>query len=157
MKEDQEPDALYVKGLERPLGHLTFILSDSHGNRAHVACNVTRPVEDTSMVWEPVSRTDEIAVNVTLQTFLECEIDRDALQNLWRLIAYYYESPAILERGTRLGNSSKVTFQYSQASHEESPYFTELKGHLMAEPAWLLQPRVTLQLNRRKTTTKNWC
>ncbi|XP_016396944.1 matrix-remodeling-associated protein 5-like [Sinocyclocheilus rhinocerous] len=154
MWENQEPDAPYIKDLERPLGHLTFILSDSHGNRAHVACNVTRPVEDTSMVWEPVRRTDEIAVNVTLRTFLECEIDRDTLQNLWRLVAYYYESPAILERGTRLGNSSKVTFQYSQASHEESPYFTELKGHLMAEPAWLLQPRVTLQLNRRKTTTK---
>ncbi|XP_016103181.1 matrix-remodeling-associated protein 5-like [Sinocyclocheilus grahami] len=154
MWENQEPDAPYIKDLEHPLGHLTFILSDSHGNRAHVACNVTRPVEDTSMVWEPVRRTDEIAVNVTLRTLLECEIDRDALQNLWRLVAYYYESPAILERGTRLGNSSKVTFQYSQASHEESPYFTELKGHLMAEPAWLLQPRVTLQLNRRKTTTK---
>ncbi len=151
--ENQEPDAPYIKDLERPLGHLTFILSDSHGNRAHVACNVTRPVEDTSMGWEPVRRTDEIAVNVTLRTLLECDIDRDALQNLWRLVAYYYESPAILERGTRHGNSSKVTFQYSQASNEESPYFTELKGHLMAEPAWLLQPRVTLQLNRRKTTT----
>lgn len=154
MWEDQEPDSPYIKDLERPLGHLTFILSDSHGNRAHVACNVTHPVEDTSMVWEPVRRTDEIAVNVTLRTLLECEIDRDALQNLWRLVAYYYESPAILERGTRLGNSSQVTFQYSQASSEESPYFTELKGHLIAEPAWLLQPRVTLQLNRRKTTTK---
>lgn len=154
MWEDQEPDSPYIKDLERPLGHLTFILSDSHGNRAHVACNVTRPVEDTSMVWEPVRRTDQIAVNVTLRTLLECEIDRDALQNLWRLVAYYYESPAILERGTRLGNSSKVTFQYSQATTEESPYFTELKGHLMAEPAWLLQPRVTLQLDRRKTTTK---
>ncbi|XP_073676848.1 matrix-remodeling-associated protein 5 [Garra rufa] len=154
MWEDQEPDAPYIKDLERPLGHLTFILSDSHGNRAHVACNVTHPVKDNSLVWEPVRRTDEIVVNVTLQTFLECEIDRDALQNLWRLVAYYYESPAILERGTRFGNSSKVTFQYSQATHEESPYFTELKGHLMAEPAWLLQPRVTLQLNRRKTSTK---
>lgn len=154
MWEDQEPDAPYIKDLEHPLGHLTFILSDSHGNRAHVACNVTHPVEDTTMVWEPMRRKDEIVVNVTLLTFLECEIDRDALQNLWRLVAYYYESPAILERGTRLGNSSKVTFQYSQATHDESPYFTELKGHLMAEPAWLLQPRVTLQLNRRKTTTK---
>ncbi|XP_077091864.1 matrix-remodeling-associated protein 5 [Siphateles boraxobius] len=152
--EDQEPDSPYIKDLEHPLGHLTFVLSDSHGNRAHVACNVTRPVEDTSMVWEPVRRTDEIAVNVTLRTLLECEIDRDALQNLWRLVAYYYESPAILERGTRLGNSSQVTFQYSQASSEESPYFTELKGHLIAEPAWLLQPKVALQLNRRKTTTK---
>uniref|UniRef100_A0A672KHP8 Ig-like domain-containing protein n=1 Tax=Sinocyclocheilus grahami TaxID=75366 RepID=A0A672KHP8_SINGR len=71
MWENQEPDAPYIKDLEHPLGHLTFILSDSHGNRAHVACNVTRPVEDTSMVWEPVRRTDEIAVNVTLRTLLD--------------------------------------------------------------------------------------
>lgn len=119
-----------------------------------MACDVTRPAEGTTVMWEPVKETDEIVVNVTLQTFLECEIDRAALQNLWKLVAYYYESPAILERGTRLGNSSKVTFQYSQTTNEDSPYFTELKGHLMAEPVWLLQPRVTLQLNRRKTTTK---
>ncbi|KAL7886132.1 hypothetical protein AOLI_G00064270 [Acnodon oligacanthus] len=152
--EDQEPDLPYVKDLERPLGHLTFMLSDSHGNRAHVACEVTRPIEGTSMVWEQLRSSDEVAVNVTLLTSLECEIDREALQNLWRLVAYYYESPAILERGVRHENTSKVTFQYSQATSEDSPYFTELKGHLMAEPSWLLQPRVTLQLNRRKTTTK---
>ncbi|XP_049340302.1 matrix-remodeling-associated protein 5 [Astyanax mexicanus] len=152
--EDQEPDLPYIKDLEHPLGHLTFMLSDSHGNRAHVACDVTRPVEGTSMVWEQMKRLEEVAVNVTLQTLLECEIDREALQNLWRLVAYYYESPAILEREARHQNTSKVTFQYSQATSEDNPYFTELKGHLMAEPAWLLQPRVTLQLNRRKTTTK---
>ncbi|XP_072519078.1 matrix-remodeling-associated protein 5 [Salminus brasiliensis] len=152
--EDQEPDLPYIKDLEHPLGHLTFVLSDSHGNRAHVACDVTRPVEGTSMAWEQLKRLEEVAVNVTLQTLLECEIDRDALQNLWRLVAYYYESPAILERGARHENTSKVTFQYSQTTSEDSPYFTELKGHLMAEPAWLLQPKVTLQLNRRKTTTK---
>ncbi|KAB5571023.1 hypothetical protein PHYPO_G00220170 [Pangasianodon hypophthalmus] len=152
--EDQEPDLPYTKDLERPLGHLAFTLSDSHGNRAHVACDVNRPVEGTSMVWEKLKRSDEVAVNVTLLTLLECEIDRDALQNLWRLVAYYYESPAILERGARHENTSKVTFQYSQVTSEDSPYFTELKGHLMAEPAWLLQPKVTIQLNRRKTTTK---
>ncbi|KAL7863700.1 hypothetical protein SRHO_G00126840 [Serrasalmus rhombeus] len=152
--EDQEPDLPYVKDLEHPLGHLTFMLSDSHGNRAQVACEVTRPIERTSMVWEQLRRSDEVAVNVTLLTSLECDIDREALQNLWRLVAYYYESPAILERGARHENTSKVTFQYSQAASEDSPYFTELKGHLMAEPSWLLQPRVTLQLNRRKTTTK---
>ncbi|KAI4883254.1 hypothetical protein NFI96_015883, partial [Prochilodus magdalenae] len=152
--DDQEPDSPYVKDLEHPLGHLTFMLSDSHGNRADVACKVTRPGEETSMVWEQLRRSEEVAVNVTLLTLLECEIDRDALQNLWRLVAYYYESPAVLERGAQHDNTSKVTFQYSQTTSEDSPYFTELKGHLMAEPAWLLQPRVTLQLNRRKTTTK---
>lgn len=152
--EDQEPDLPYTKDLERPLGHLAFTLSDSHGNRAHVACYVNHPVEGTTMVWEKLKTSNEVAVNVTLLTLLECEIDRDALQNLWRLVAYYYESPAILERGARHENTSKVTFQYSQVTSENSPYFTELKGHLMAEPAWLLQPMVSIQLNRRKTTTK---
>lgn len=152
--EDQEPDLPYTKDLEHPLGNLAIMLSDSHGNRAHVACNVNRPVEGTTLAWEKLKRSDEVAVNVTLLTQLECEIDRDALQNLWRLVAYYYESPAILVRGARHGNTSKVTFQYSQVTNENSPYFTELKGHLMAEPAWLLQPKITIQLNRHKTTTK---
>ncbi|KAK3535544.1 hypothetical protein QTP70_016814, partial [Hemibagrus guttatus] len=115
--EDQEPDLPYTKDLEHPLGHLAFTLSDSHGNRAHVACDVNRPVEGTSMVWEKLKRSDEVAVNVTLLTMLECEIDRDTLQNLWRLVAYYYESPAILERGARHENTSKVTFQYSQVTN----------------------------------------
>ncbi|KAF7707078.1 hypothetical protein HF521_018296 [Silurus meridionalis] len=150
----QSPLKLGEYRLERPLGHLTFMLSDSHGNRAHVACDVNHPVEGTSMVWEKVKRSDDVAVNVTLLTLLECEIDRDELQNLWRLVAYYYESPATLVQGARHENTSKVTFQYSQVSNEDSPYFTELKGHLMAEPAWLLQPKVTIQLNRHKTTTK---
>ncbi|XP_036404451.1 matrix-remodeling-associated protein 5 [Megalops cyprinoides] len=153
--EDTEPDLPYSKDLERPLGHLTFVLSDSHGNRAHVICIVTRPGEGTSMLWKTLKVPGQLSVNVTLMSSLECEIDREELQKLWRLIAYYYESPAILERGVRQDyNDSRATFQYSQAASEDSPYFTDLKGHLTAEPGWLLQPKVTIQLNRRKTTTK---
>ncbi|CAB1325158.1 unnamed protein product [Coregonus sp. 'balchen'] len=151
---DSEPDLPYTRDLERPLGHLTFVLTDSHGNKAHVACDVRRPSKSSSMTWENLRTSGEVAVNVSLVSLLECEIDRDALQNLWRLVAYYYESPALLERGMRRENTSRVTFQYSQGHNEESPYFTDLNGHLMAEPTWLLQPRVTLQLNRRQTTTK---
>ncbi|XP_029113444.1 matrix-remodeling-associated protein 5 [Scleropages formosus] len=149
--EDSEPDLPYTKDLEPPLGHLTFMLSDSHGNQAHVSCVVSRPSDGSSVTWENLKTPGQVVVNVTLVSHLECEIDRDELQKLWRLVAYYYESPAILERGPRQNNT---TFQYSQTANEESPYFTELKGQLMAEPEWLLQPRVTLQLNRRRTTTK---
>nr|XP_023675671.1 matrix-remodeling-associated protein 5-like [Paramormyrops kingsleyae]XP_023675672.1 matrix-remodeling-associated protein 5-like [Paramormyrops kingsleyae] len=152
--EDSEPDLPYTKDLEPPLGQLTFVLSDSHENRAHVSCAVKRPSEASTVAWENLKMPGWVAVNVTLASQLECEIDRDELQNLWKLVAYYYESPAILERGLRQENTSRTTFQYSQMANEDSPYFTELKGHLMAEPAWLLQPRVTLQLNRRRTTTK---
>ncbi|XP_062380311.1 matrix-remodeling-associated protein 5 [Sardina pilchardus] len=151
--EDTEPDLPYIKDLEPPLGHLTFTLSDSHGNVAHVACVVSRPSESTPVTWETL-KNSEIIVNVTLMSHLECDIDRDELHNMWRLIAYYYESPALLDRGARHENTSQIGFQYSQAVNEDSSYFTDLKGHIMAEPSWLLQPRITLQLNRRKTTTK---
>ena len=140
---------------EKPLGSLTFVLSDTHGNQAHVACNVRHPGDNLPMTWtvNPHSPV-ELSVNVSLVTVLECEIDRETLQNLWQLVAYYYESPAILERGQQRGNASGVTYQYSQAVNENSPYFTELKGHLAADPSWLLLPRVTLKLNRQQTTTK---
>lgn len=151
--EDTEPDLPYTKDLEPPLGHLTFTLSDSHENVAHVACEVSQPSESSSVMWDTLKSSD-ILVNVTLVSLLVCDIDRDMLHNMWRLIAYYYESPALLDRGAKHENTSHTGFQYSQAVNEDAAYFTDLKGHLMAEPSWLLQPRITLQLNRRKTTTK---
>ncbi|XP_022607813.1 matrix-remodeling-associated protein 5-like [Seriola dumerili] len=154
-ESEAEPDLPYTRDFEKPLGHLTFVLSDSHGNHAHVACDVRHPGDSSPMTWTVNSHSPaELSVNVSLVTVLECEIDRETLQNLWQLVAYYYESPAILERGQQRGNASRVTYQYTQAVNENSPYFTELKGHLVAEPSWLLQPRVTLRLNRQQTTTK---
>lgn len=154
-ENEAEPDLPYTRDFEKPLGHLTIVLSDSHGNSAHVSCDVRQPAESSPMTWSvnPLSR-GELIVNVSLVTALECEIDREILQNLWQLVAYYYESPAILERGQQKGNASMVTYQYTQAINENSPYFTDLKGYLVAEPSWLLQPRVTLKLNRQQTTTK---
>ncbi|KAK1904752.1 Matrix-remodeling-associated protein 5 [Dissostichus eleginoides] len=128
-ESEAEPDIPYIRDFEKPLGHLTFVLSDSHGNSAHVACNVRHPGDSSPMSWTVNPQLPgELSVNVSLVTVLECEIDREMLQDLWQLVAYYYESPAILER--------------------------ELNGYLVAEPSWLLQPRVTLRLNRQQTTTK---
>ncbi|XP_070818988.1 matrix-remodeling-associated protein 5 [Chaetodon trifascialis] len=154
-ESEAEPDLPYTRDFEKPLGHLTFVLSDSHGNSAHVACDVRHPGDSSPMTWtvNPLS-PGELSVNVSLVTVLECEIDRETLQNLWQLVAYYYESAAILERGQQKGNASRITYQYAQAINENSPYFTDLKGYLVAEPSWLLQPRVTLRLNRQQTTTK---
>ncbi|MEQ2213369.1 hypothetical protein XENOCAPTIV_013827, partial [Xenoophorus captivus] len=154
-ESEAEPDLPYTRDLEKPLGQLTIVLSDSHGNRAFVSCDVRHPGDSSSMTWtlNPQSPI-QLSVNVSLVTILECEIDRETLQNIWQLVAYYYESPAILERGQQRVNTSRVTYQYSQAVNENSPYFTELKGYLEAAPAWLLQPRVTLKLNRLQTTTR---
>ncbi|MGH0177891.1 UNVERIFIED_CONTAM: hypothetical protein FKN15_076005 [Acipenser sinensis] len=151
--EDSEPEPLSAQDFKPPLGQLTFVLSDNQENTAHIGCKVTLPREGAPLVWEHLGEQGELAVNVSLQAFLECEIEKDELQRLWRLIAYYYESPAILQRGQMLQNASQTTFQYRQVPSADTPYFTELKGHLLAEPAWLLQPNVSIQLNRRKTTT----
>ncbi|KAF7227861.1 matrix-remodeling-associated protein 5 isoform X2 [Nothobranchius furzeri] len=154
-ESEAEPDLPYTRDLEKPLGQMTIVLSDSHGNRAHVDCDVRHPGDSSPMTWaaSPLSPA-EISVNISLMTVLECDIDRETLQNLWQLVAYYYESSAILERGQLRSNTSRATYQYTQVVSEASPYFTELKGHLDAEPSWLLQPRITLKLNRQQTTTK---
>ncbi|CAJ1057928.1 matrix-remodeling-associated protein 5 [Xyrichtys novacula] len=154
-ESEAEPDLPYTRDFEKPLGHLTFVLSDSNANSAHLACDVRHPGVSSPITYTTNPLTPgELTFNVSLVTALECEIDRETLQNLWQLVAYYYESPAILERGQQRGNASRVTYQYSQAVNENSPYFTDLKGYLVAEPSWLLQPRVTLRLNRQHTTTK---
>ncbi|XP_028815882.1 matrix-remodeling-associated protein 5 isoform X2 [Denticeps clupeoides] len=152
--EETETDLPFTKHLEKALGHLTFALSDGHGNNGHVACDVHQAAERTSVVWETIGTSGKVVANVTLSAFLECEVDRDGLKNLWSLVAYYYDRPAILERGTKYENTSQATFQYSQVPMSDSPYFTDLKGQLMAEPAWLLQHRVSIQLNRQRTTSK---
>nr|XP_061783687.1 matrix-remodeling-associated protein 5-like [Nerophis lumbriciformis] len=155
-ESDAEPDLPYTRDLEKPLGDLSFSLSDTHGNNAHVVCDVRHPGDNSPITWTVNTRTAQgLSVNVSLATILECEIDREKLQNLWQLVAYYYESPAVLERGQqRQTNSSRTTYQYFQVANENSPYFTDLKGYLVAEPAWLLQHKVTLKLNRMLTTTK---
>lgn len=154
-KSEAEPDLPYTRDFEKPLGHLTVVLSDSHGNSAHVACDVQHPGRSSRMTWtvNPIF-PGQLTINVSLVTSLECEIDREMLQNLWQLVAYYYEYPAILERGQQRGNASRLTYQYGQAKNENSPYFTDLKGYLGGEPSWLLQPKVTLKLNRQQTTSK---
>ncbi|XP_054648872.1 matrix-remodeling-associated protein 5 isoform X2 [Dunckerocampus dactyliophorus] len=154
-ESDTEPDLPYTRDLEKPLGDLSFALSDSHGNNAHVVCDVRHPGDSSPISWTVNTRTAQgLSINVSLATVLECEIDREKLQNLWQLVAYYYESPAILERGQQRANTSKTTYQYAQVPNENSPYFTDLKGYLVGEPTWLLQHRVTLKLNRQQTTTK---
>lgn len=152
---EAEPDLPYTRDFEKPLGRLTIVLSDSHGNSAHVVCEVRHPGDTSPMMWM-VNPTfpGQLTVNVSLVTSLECEIDREMLQNLWQLVAYYYEYPAILERGQQRGNASGLTYQYDQFRDENSPYFTDLKGYLGAEPSWLLQPKVTLKLNRQQTSSK---
>ncbi|XP_077388964.1 matrix-remodeling-associated protein 5 [Festucalex cinctus] len=154
-ESDTEPDLPYTRDFEKPLGHLSFVLSDSHGNNAHVDCDMRHPGDSSHINWTVNPRSSQgLSVNVSLASILECEIDREKLQNLWQLVAYYYESPAILERGQERANTSRTTYQYAQVANENSPYFTDLKGYLVAEPAWLLQHRVTLRLNRQQTTTK---
>ncbi|XP_068596907.1 matrix-remodeling-associated protein 5 [Brachionichthys hirsutus] len=154
-ESETEPDLPYIRDFEKPLGQLTIVLSDSHANSAQVACDVRHPESNSPMTWtvNPVS-AGALSINVSMVTVLECEIDRETLQNLWQLVAYYYESPAILERGQQKGNASRITYQYAQVVNENSPYFTDLKGYLVAEPSWLLQPKVTLRLNRQQTTSK---
>lgn len=152
---EEEPDLPYTRDFEKPLGRLTIVLSDSHGNSAHVACDVRHPGDSSVMTWmASPTFPGQLTVNVSLVTSLECEIDREMLQNLWQLVAYYYEYPAILEQGQQRGNASGLTYQYGQFKDEKSPYFTDLKGYLGAEPAWLLQPKVSLKLNRQQTSGK---
>ncbi|XP_061691863.1 matrix-remodeling-associated protein 5 [Syngnathoides biaculeatus] len=154
-ESDTEPDLPYTRDFEKPLGHLSFVLSDSHGNHAHVDCDMRHPGDSSLINWTGNPRSAQgLSVNISLATILECEIDREKLQNLWQLVAYYYESPAILERGQQRANTSRTTYQYAQVANENSPYYTELKGYLVADPDWLLQHRVTLKLNRQQTTTK---
>ncbi|KAF7649401.1 hypothetical protein LDENG_00141850 [Lucifuga dentata] len=61
---EAEPDLPYTRDFEKPLGHLIFVLSDSHGNNAHVACDVRHPAMTDKIDF--AENGDLLILNATL-------------------------------------------------------------------------------------------
>ncbi|XP_023605066.1 matrix-remodeling-associated protein 5, partial [Myotis lucifugus] len=76
-------------------------------------------------------------------------------EKLWKLIAYYSEVPVTLHREPVPGPDAGVdTYQYRQDPDDDALYYTGVRARVLARPAWVLQPRIDLQLDRRRSTSK---
>lgn len=134
-----------------PFGNITLGLSDEHGNEVDLECDIGEPRVLTKINWEQVN---QLASNITVSVDLECPVDREKYERLWRLIAYYSDVPAHLQRGILLRSEPNPVYVYRQDSEKDAQYYTGVKVNIMAQPAWLMQISANLQLNRLQSTAK---
>ncbi|XP_067297513.1 matrix-remodeling-associated protein 5 [Pseudorasbora parva] len=152
--EDTESDLLTIEEFRQPLGNISLGLSDEHGHQVDLECLVTEPRELRSVGWDYVNQ-NQISANVTLTLDLKCAIDRSSYERLWRLIAYYSDVPAHLRREMMLSKDPYTSFRYRQDVEKDALYYTGVKANIAADPPWLMQSSMDLQLNRLQSTSKS--
>ncbi|KAL7845623.1 hypothetical protein AOLI_G00238150 [Acnodon oligacanthus] len=150
---DTESELMTLQEFRQPLGNISLELSDEHGNKVDLHCQVNEPTESTRINWDHVNPY-QITANVSLRLDLECPIDRANYERLWRLIAYYSDVPAHLQREIMLSKESHFSYRYRQDAERDALYYTGVKVNIEAEPAWVMQPSLDLQLNRPQSTSK---
>ncbi|XP_071320940.1 matrix-remodeling-associated protein 5 [Trachinotus anak] len=151
--EDNESEVVTIDNFREPFGNISLGLSDEHGNEVDLECSIGEPKEISKISWEQVNQL-QLASNITLSVDLECPVDREKYEQLWRLIAYYSNVPAHLQRGIMLSKEPHLTYVYRQDSEKDALYYTGVKVNVMAQPAWLMQSSADLQLNRLQSSAK---
>lgn len=130
-----------------PIGSITLNMTDQAGNQANVVCNVQKP---TKMPPVQLEKNDDIVLKASLSTFLVCSIDYEHIQQLWSILALYSDSPLKLNRDLLLTKVPYISYKYKQTENED--IFTNIEAEMRAEPSWLMQGHVSLQLDRTTTT-----
>ncbi|XP_078147103.1 matrix-remodeling-associated protein 5 [Centroberyx gerrardi] len=151
--EDTESEVMTPDEFREPFGNISLGMSDEHGNKVDLECSIGEPREITKINWEQVNQL-QLASNITLSVDLECPIDRENYERLWRLIAYYSNVPAHLQREIMLSKEPYHSYMYRQDAEKDALYYTGVKVNIVAQPAWLMQTSVDLQLNRPQSTGK---
>ncbi|XP_076579108.1 matrix-remodeling-associated protein 5 [Chaetodon auriga] len=151
--EDIESEVMTKEDFSEPLGNISLGLSDEHGNEVDLECGISKLRELTKVSWEQVNQL-QLLSNITLSVDIECSVDREKYERLWRLIAYYSNVPAHLQRGVMLRKEPHPTYVYRQDSEKDALYYTGVKVNVMAQPAWLMQATADLQLNRLQSSAK---
>ncbi|KAM7374993.1 hypothetical protein PAMA_014196 [Pampus argenteus] len=153
LPEDVESEVMTTEDFREPFGNISLGLSDEHGNEVDLECSIGEPRELTKINWEQVNQL-QLVSNISLSVDLECPVDREKYERLWRLIAYYSNVPAHLQRDTMLSKDPHPTYVYRQDSEKDALYYTGVKANIMAQTAWLMQTSVDLQLNRLQSSGK---
>ncbi|NXJ10968.1 IGS10 protein, partial [Odontophorus gujanensis] len=133
-----------------PVGSVVLNMTDQGGNRGNLVCNVQKPKE-----MSPISFDKDNNVTIlrtSFSSFLVCDIAYGHIQQLWSILALYSNSPLKLERSALATDIPLITYQYKQIYSEKDELFTNVEAEIRAEPSWLMQNKVALQLDRTATT-----
>ncbi|XP_010131494.1 PREDICTED: matrix-remodeling-associated protein 5 [Buceros rhinoceros silvestris] len=151
--EDADSYELPLEDLQSSPWNITLNMTDEHGNVVHLNCEIKKPTGSTKIQWNQ-TQPQEIDINATISLDFECPMNRENYEKLWKLIAYYSEVPVKLEREIMLSKESKISYRYRQGSDYDALYYTGVKAQILAEPSWVMQPLINIQLNRRQSTGK---
>ncbi|XP_022597074.1 matrix-remodeling-associated protein 5-like [Seriola dumerili] len=135
-----------------PLGSASVGLSDLQGNSVDLSCNVTHSFDSQDIAPPPdLSLSSSSPIPLALSLSLECPVDRESYEQLWRILAYYSETAVRLEREIMLGKAPALAYRYRQAAETDGYYHTGVKASVKVRPQWLLQPAISIQLNRAQS------
>ncbi|NXQ54909.1 MXRA5 protein, partial [Anthoscopus minutus] len=152
-EDDGDSYELPLEELQSSPWNIALNMTDEHGNIIHLNCEIKKPTGPTKIQWNQ-TQTQEIDINATIALDFECPMNRENYEKLWKLIAYYSEVPVKLERELVLRKEPKISYQYRQGSDYDALYYTGVKAQIQAEPSWVMQPLINIQLNRRQSTGK---
>ncbi|XP_026917391.1 immunoglobulin superfamily member 10 isoform X1 [Acinonyx jubatus] len=148
--EDSNPVSISPQDFMAPFGSLTLNMTDQFGNEANMVCSIQKPSKTSSVVF--AEENDYIMLNTSFSTFLVCHIDYNHIQPVWQVLALYSDSPLILERSHWLTETPQRCYKYKQVAPKPEDIFTDIEAGLKADPSWLMQDQISLQLNRTATT-----
>lgn len=151
--EDNSNAPVLPKDFIAPVGVMEMKITEQYNSDASVACVVQRPGGlDNLNVTQGVIDDDITTLSATVATSLICNIDSDHIHQLWGILASYTDSPMRLERGLLLTMSPEMIYKYKHARSADSEIFTEIEAEIKANPAWLMQGTINLQLDLTTTT-----
>ncbi|XP_032384924.1 immunoglobulin superfamily member 10 isoform X2 [Etheostoma spectabile] len=141
------------KSFREPLGTASLSLSDQQGGSVDLGCNITYSSELQDIAHPPdLSLSSSSPLPLALSLSLECPVETQSYEKLWRILAYYSETAVHLEREIMLSKAPALAYRYRQAAETDGYYHTGVKASVKARPQWLLQPAISLQLNRAQST-----
>ncbi|GCC29904.1 hypothetical protein chiPu_0008347 [Chiloscyllium punctatum] len=149
---DDEGEDVSRRNYQNPFGSMTLNLTDQQGNHNHLVCQSNRMRNGTKIQWQRLNQ-QQVAINMTLSATLMCYMDQQRMERLWKLIAYYSETPAKLERDLMLSKEPNSSYRYKQVIDDQAYYYTGVRANIMTKPSWLMQEHINIQLDRRQTTT----
>ncbi|XP_037646666.1 immunoglobulin superfamily member 10-like [Sebastes umbrosus] len=150
---DAEPSEIQSsESFREPLGTATLDLSDQQGNSVELGCNITHSSDSQDIAPPPdLSLSSSSPLPLALSLSLECPVERQSYETLWRILAYYSETAVRLEREIMLSKAPALAYRYRQVAETDGYYHTGVKASVKARPQWLLQPAISIQLNRAQS------
>uniref|UniRef100_A0A4W4HQU9 Ig-like domain-containing protein n=1 Tax=Electrophorus electricus TaxID=8005 RepID=A0A4W4HQU9_ELEEL len=144
---------VFSKDFIAPIGMMGMNITDQFRNDASIACVVRRPQGlDSINVTHGVTGEDVTTLSANVVTSLICNIDYEHMRPLWSLLATYSDVALRLERELLLTMPPEMTYKYKQATPVDDEIFTGIEIEMKANPAWLMQGVISLQLDRTTTT-----